>query len=356
MIRADVSAARILIADDEHSGLRLLREIATRAGYSDIRTTSDSRAVAALCREFQPDLLLLDLHMPYLDGFQVLEQLHDLIESSVFFPVLVLSADITPEARKRALIAGARDFVLKPYDTTEVMLRMRNLLETRFFAVALEREKALLEERVRTRTRELEGAQQVIVERLARAAEYRDDATGKHAQRVGDLSADIARELGMAEEDVELIRRAAPLHDLGKIGVPDDVLLKPGPLMPDERAISKQHPLIGAHILTGSDFPLLKLAEEIAVSHHERWDGAGYPLGLAGEQIPLSGRIVAVADVYDALTHSRPYKHAWASDAAIEEIRSLRSTQFDPDVVDAFLRLMRAESAGTPLRLEPVAA
>jgi putative two-component system response regulator len=162
---------------------------------------------------------------------------------------------------------------------------------------------------------------------------------------VGELSARIAEKLGVATAEVELIRCAAPLHDIGKIGVPDNVLLKRGPLLADERRLSDQHPLIGARILSGSDFPLLNMAEQIALSHHERWDGTGYPLGLAGERIPVAGRIVAVADVFDALTHVRPYKQAWTHDTAIEEIVAASGTQFDPRVVSAFVEIAAAETA-----------
>jgi putative two-component system response regulator len=206
---------------------------------------------------------------------------------------------------------------------------------------------------VRERTRELEEAHQEIlhqatilieaqvetIHRLALAAEYRDDDTGQHVQRVSRNCGLLARALGWQEEQVELIRKASPLHDVGKIGIPDDILLKPGKLTPDEWNVMKSHTVIGAKILSGSSFPLLQMAEEIALTHHEKWDGSGYCPGLGGEDIPLPGRIVAVADVFDALTHERPYKKAWSVDEAVSEITNQRGRHFDPQVVDAFLTL-----------------
>jgi putative two-component system response regulator len=188
----------------------------------------------------------------------------------------------------------------------------------------------------------LQAAQHEALQRLAIAAEYRDDETGQHTRRVGDLSARLAAELGLAAEEVELLRRAAPLHDVGKIGIPDTILLKPGRLTPDEFDQVKTHTVIGAKMLAGGGFPLLETAECIARSHHERWDGTGYPAGLAGGDIPLAGRIVAIADVFDALTHNRPYKSAWSKEEGLAEIEAQRGRQFDPELVDAFRMLFPA--------------
>jgi len=249
----------------------------------------------------------------------------------------VLTADATPDAKRRALSAGARDFLTKPLDHIEVLLRIRNLLETRLLHVQLANQNQILDERVRLRTRELEAARVEILERLAVAAEYRDDDTGKHTARVGFVSARIAAAMDRPPSEVELIRRAAPLHDVGKIGIPDAILLKPGKLTPEEWAVMKEHAPIGAGILGGSTAPVLQLAEEIAASHHERWEGGGYPRGLAGTQIPLASRIVAVADVLDATTHERPYKPAWPLEDALAEIEAQAGRHFDPEVVEVFL-------------------
>jgi len=254
-------------------------------------------------------------------------------------PIVILSGDLTPEARRDALSRGAKDFVNKPFQPDELLLRIKTLLETRFLYLEIQSQNQLLEAKVRERTRELVEAQIEIIERLAIAAEFRDDNTGQHTQRVGQMSALLARHLGLPDAQVSLIARAAPLHDVGKIGVPDTILLKIGKLTPTEFELVKQHTVIGARILSGGKFPLLRLAEDIAYSHHERWDGEGYA-GLRKTDIPLAGRIVAVADVFDALTQQRPYKPAWPIGEAIAEIDRQRERQFDPGVVDAFLRVV----------------
>ncbi|HEX7118129.1 MAG TPA: HD domain-containing phosphohydrolase [Longimicrobiales bacterium] len=339
-LETDLTDARILVVDDEPANVRLLRRILDRAGYRFVDATTDPREAADLFDRLQPDLVLLDLNMGPLDGFAVMDQLRSRLTDEVYLPILVLTADVTPEARQRALSGGAKDFLTKPFDASEAVLRIRNLLETRFLHQRLRSQNAVLEAGVRERTQELEEARIEILECLGRAAEYRDDATGEHTRRVGELSGQIALQLGMSAEDVEIIRRAATLHDIGKIGIPDHILLKPGKLTPDEFEIMKTHTTIGARILAGSRSPMLQTAREIALTHHERWDGRGYA-GLEGQSIPLSGRIVAVADTFDALTHQRPYKVAWSREKAIASIDGERGLQFDTEVVDAFLRVMQ---------------
>src|SRR5205085_1204241 len=254
-------------------------------------------------------------------------------------PVIVLSADITHDSKRLALEAGAIDFVSKPFVRGEVLLRVRNLLHTRQLQLQLARRRDELEDMVRERTEDLEAARREVLDRLARAAEHRDDDTHEHAMRIGSISEALARELHLDLTTVEDIRRAAPLHDIGKIAVPDRILSKPGKLDTAELREMRRHPDIGAMILSGGRASVLRMAEEIARTHHERWDGNGYPFGLSGDQIPLAGRVVAVADVFDALTHRRPYKDPWPVDRSAEEIRAQRGRHFDPDVVDAFERL-----------------
>jgi len=336
-------AARILVVDDEAPNVLLLKRALEQQGYQNVRTTSD---LAETIVEFQPDLVLLDLLMPHIDGFGVLEQIHRLIPAGNYLPILVLTADATPETKRRALAAGASDFLTKPLDLGEVILRIRNMLQTRRLHVELQGQRQLLEERVRTRTRELEEAHIETFERLALAAEYRDDDTGQHTRRVGHTARLVASVMGLDDDDVALIGRAAGLHDVGKIGVPDSILLKPGKLEPEEFEVVKTHTMIGAKILSGSRSPLLRLAEQIALTHHERWDGSGYA-GLTRENIPLAGRIATVADVFDALTHVRPYKGAWPLERALEEVADQRGRQFDPAVVDAFLAVV-AEAGQDP--------
>jgi putative two-component system response regulator len=332
----DVTDATVLVVDDQSYNILLLEELLERASFTDVVATTDSTRALDLFLSSSPDIVLLDLHMPRLDGYAVLEQIVRRVPSGTYLPVLMLTADITPQAKQRALSLGAKDFLSKPFDPDEVVLRIRNLLETRRLHLEILQQNRILEERVMERTIDLEQAHLQILERLALAAEYRDDDTGEHTQRVGITSSLIAEELGLRDDEVELLRRAAPLHDVGKIGIPDQILLKPGKLTLAEYEIMKAHTRIGARILSGGRFSLLQAAEEIAISHHERWDGGGYSR-LSTETIPIRGRIVAVADVFDALTHERPYKHAWPEDEAIEEIRRQSGVQFDPFVVGAFL-------------------
>lgn len=339
---------RIFIVDDEEANVRVLTRLLSRAGFPEVRSTTDPREVLEIFREFRPDLLLLDLHMPHLDGFAVMEALQDELPEEEYFPILVLTGDTSKESKERALATGAKDFLGKPFDVTEAVLRIRNLLETRRLHRQLRTHNETLEERVRERTRELAEAQVEILHRLALAAEYRDDTTGRHAERVGLLSALLARELGLPEEEVRLVRRAATLHDVGKIGVPDAILMKPQSLSAREFEVMKGHTEIGARILSGSRFPLLRMAREIALSHHERWDGTGYT-GRAGDEIPLVGRIVAVADAFDCLVHERPYKQPVSLDEAVGEIRSEGGWHFDPAVVEAFEALLER---GTLERLD----
>jgi putative two-component system response regulator len=340
--------ARILVVDDEEPNIRLLEQILGADGFTCIQSTSDSRQVLDLYREFEPDLILLDIKMPHLDGHQVLEQLGDVVPDDEYLPVLVLTSDGSTPTKRRALSSGAKDFLTKPFSSAEVRLRVHNLLETRLLHRALRDHNRLLEQRVERRTaqlmhrtEELEEARVEILERLARAAEFRDDATGFHTRRVARVASLLAQRLGLPDDEVGLIWRAAPLHDIGKIGVPDSVLLKPGPLDSSEIDLMRAHAAIGADILSGSRVSLLGVGREIALTHHEWWDGTGYPAGLRDEAIPVTGRLVAAADVFDALTHKRPYKNAWSIKDAADEIRRLAGTQFDPAVVTAFGDLFR---------------
>jgi putative two-component system response regulator len=340
--------ARILVVDDEEANVRLLERMLAKGGYTNVETSTDSRRVLDLLDSFKPDLILLDLLMPHLDGFEVMRLLGQTIPEGSYLPVLILTADASRETRSRALSEGARDFLTKPFDMDEVLLRIANMLDVRFLHQQLNREKVSLEDRVQERTQELEESYVETFERLALAAEYRDDATGQHTRRVGRMAALVAAELGLPQRDVDLLERAAGLHDVGKIGIPDSILLAPRKLTSEEFEVVKTHTAIGARILAGSRSPLLSMAEVIAWSHHERWDGAGYG-HLSREDIPLYGRITTVADVFDALTHVRPYKQAWSLEDAVEEIQRQREQQFDPDVVDAFVRVHAlAEEAAEP--------
>jgi len=330
------AAGKIVVVDDNPVIVSTLQRLFTRAGYAEPLGLTDPTQLRACLERNTVDLLILDLHMPDLDGFQVLAQLASWIPPEEYLPVLVLTGDQDPSVRRRALAAGAKDFLAKPFDPAEAEARARTLLETRLLTRRVADQRDLLERRVTERTAELEETRSEILSRLALAGEYRDDVTGRHADRVGILAAELAAELGLDPTEVDLIRRTAPMHDIGKIGVPDAVLRKPGQLTPDEYALMQSHTSIGAQILGGSRHRILQVAAEIAGAHHELWDGRGYPRGLSGDAIPLAARIVAVADTFDTIAHSRPYKDALAPERAVQEILRCSGTHFDPRVVGAF--------------------
>jgi putative two-component system response regulator len=330
---------RILVVDDEPANLLLMRRLLDLGGYDNVRTAESGKEALLECASYDPDLIILDLQMPEMDGYEVLQVIRPLTKSAAYLPILVLTSDATTCARKMALELGASDFLMKQVDATEFLLRVKNFLTMRLWSKQLSDRNVDLEERVKERTAELERSHAEVVRRLARAGEHRDDDTGQHTKRVGDVSALIAAQLGIEREKVKLIQLAALLHDLGKIGVPDAILLKTGRLTPEEFSTMKKHCHAGASILAESQTPLLQMAERIAAHHHERFDGLGYPNGLAGEEIPIEARIVSVADVYDALTHERPYKKAWSKQEAIDEIVSQSGRQFDPQVVRAFVAI-----------------
>lgn len=333
--------ATIIVLDDDPSLVHLLLTILADSGYANVRGTSDPREAIKLFAFEQPDLLLLDLRMPGMDGLAVLSELPRLRDPQDYVPVLVLTGDDRPTTKSRALELGATDFVQKPFERVELELRIKNLLETRRLHLELRERNKRLESRVSERTRALEDAQFEMLRRLARAAEHRDDATGEHTRRVGAISARVAAELGLDQTLVDSIAVAAPLHDVGKIAVPDLILLKPAYLTMDEREVMRGHTLTGADLLAGASFSMMDVARQIALHHHERWDGNGYPHGLRGDAIPLPARIVCVVDALDAMTHDRPYRRAWSTDHALIEIERCSGTQFDPTVVESLQRLVR---------------
>jgi putative two-component system response regulator len=336
MDESGLKLAKILIVDDQEYNISLLERILRRAEFKQLYSTMNPHLIESMLVEVNPDIVLLDLHMEGMDGLQVLKLIRERSGEDSYLPVLVLTADMTPEAKQQVLQAGANDFLTKPYDRTEVILRIHNLLKTRYLHLELQQYNSKLEERVQERTEELEKAKFEILQLLGRASEYRDDMTGQHTQRVGRLSGLIAGRLGLSEQQINMIRMAAPLHDIGKIGIPDELLLKPGRFEPHEFERMKTHTTIGASILEGSFFTILKLAGIIAQAHHEKWNGSGYPQGLKEVEIPIEARIVALADFYDALTHERPYKRAWTPQEALDEVVKQRGIHFDPQIVDVF--------------------
>jgi putative two-component system response regulator len=345
-----VKHARIVVVDDRPDNVMVLEHLLAGWRYPNVFGTTSSAQAVRLVERVDPDLVLLDLQMPAPDGYEVMRRLESRIRGPERLPVLVLTADISTEAKREALRLGARDFLTKPFDPDEVRMRVDNLLELREAHLQLRDQNLALEHRVLARTLDLERARTETLERLSLAAEFRDDDTKQHAARVGRTVAMLAEYLGLTDDEVERLRCAAPLHDIGKIGIPDSILLKGGPLADREFELMKTHTLIGAEIVSGSSSDVLEASAVIARSHHEHWDGGGYPHGIAGDEIPLAGRLCAVADVFDALTHARPYKAAWPIDRAVTEMRGLCGTQFDPTVFDAFA------SIDHRLLMAPVAA
>jgi putative two-component system response regulator len=335
--------AHIVIVDHEPTTLRSLGTALESAGYSSpCEITNPFQALQHL-EVACTDLVVFDVCMPGIDSYAVLDGLTRRVAKDTFLPVLAVGPLARPEIRERAFGAGAKDFLPKPIDVDEFLLHVHSLLDTRFVHLRLEETRSLLEDLVQRRTSELKQAQLETLELLGRVAEVRDDATGQHTKRVGRLSGLIAQELHLPSEQVELIMRAAPLHDLGKVAIPDSILLKSGSFEDLEKESMRRHATLGADLLDGARSDLLRTAGTIAAYHHERWDGQGYPYRLVGEAIPLPARIVAVADALDALTHSRPYKEAWTTHEALAEIQRERGWQFDPQVVDALFRVQQRE-------------
>ncbi|MEP0815291.1 MAG: response regulator [bacterium] len=333
------SSGRVLIVDDEAPVVRTIERILRACGLSEIATTTDSRKAAVLYNEFRPDAVLLDINMPNMDGFAVLAQLKRL-ENDDPVPVLILTASEDSDTRIRALSEGALDFIAKPFDHLELQVRVRNLLSIRQANRKLREMLDHLEARVMEQTEHIRQSQLEIVHRLGRAAEYKDEQTGVHILRMSWYASKMFEALGRAPADCHLILHAAPMHDIGKIGIPDVILKKPGKLDAAEWEVMKRHTTIGAELLSRGKSEVLQLAEVIALTHHEKWDGTGYPAGLRGEAIPLEGRVTAICDVFDALTSERPYKRAWPMDEALEEIRRLSGTHFEPAVVDVFFEVL----------------
>jgi putative two-component system response regulator len=348
-----------LILYHEPASVLMLQDILAQAGYDNYKAIAACGEAISAFHDFGPDLILLELPVPDLGRFEVLRQLQLRIPPQSYLPIAIVTADLPRAVKRQVLSAGANDFIAKPFDDTDVVLRIRGLLETRFLHRALDLRNRVLDQDVSDRAHSMEEAQVEILHRLALAAEYRDDITGYHTQRVGELAALLGRAAKLPEQTVELIRMAAPLHDVGKIGIPDRLILKRQGLTEEEFELIKAHTTIGARLLAGSPFPILQLAEKIALYHHERWDGQGY-WGSQGEAIPIEVRIVSIVDTFDVLTHERPYKKAWPVQDAIAEIKSQSGRQFDPHLVRVFTALVRSnglqvlsDTEGRPLKSPP---
>lgn len=356
-LREDLKASKIMIVDDEKTNILTVRCFLEKEGYRSFISTTDSRRAISTMIEQQPDVLLLDINMPHVSGLEVLRSITDHATLSDI-PVLILTAATDPEIKREALDLGANDFLKKPVDPHDLIPRVQNALFVKLHLDHISNQAAALEAIVQERTAELFQSRQQLIISLARAAEHRDNETGNHVIRVGRYAGIIAKSIGWDAEQVSLLEQAAQLHDVGKIGIPDSILFKPGKLDPQEYDYMKRHCAIGkeiieplnqkefevykSHVTVGDNIlrnqssPMLLMASRIAQTHHERWDGTGYPIGLSGNDIPIEGRITAIADVFDALSSSRPYKKAFSREKCFEILEQGRGTHFDPVLLEAF--------------------
>ena len=329
----------VLIIDDQSTGRAILEEIVRGIDLGVLVQAFENPTEAVHWAAGRvADLVLVDYEMPEMDGIEFVRRLR-LLPGYTHVPVVMVTVNDSRKVRYAALDAGVTDFLNKPLDARECLARCRNLMTLRRQQIVLEDRRKLLEDLVQEATRDVREREKETILRLARAGEFRDSETGNHILRMARYSRLIARALGLNSSQVETIELAAPLHDIGKIGIPDQMLLKPGKLSEQELTVMRRHPLIGYEIIKDSPSSYLRTGALIALGHHEKFDGSGYPHGLAGERIPLVARIVSIADVFDALTSVRPYKKAWPVEEAYAYIQSQRGSHFDPRLVEAFLEV-----------------
>ena len=324
---------KVAIIDDIQMNVTLLQHVVRKLPDCEIHGFTDAPEALRWCLEQDPDLVIVDQMMPELSGIELTQQFRQRYPDT---PVLMVTANHETALRHEALQKGVTDFLNKPIDNTELLARSRNLLALRLSHKRLSDRASWLADEVRKATAQILEQERETIFCLARAAEYRDPETGAHILRMAHLSVHIANVMGLPAASCELLLDAAPMHDIGKVGIPDAILLKPGRLTPAEFAVMQQHATIGYEVLSGNKATRMQVAAEIAYTHHEKWDGSGYPRGLAGTDIPQFGRIVAVADVFDALTSERPYKKAWTLEEACSHLRNGSGHHFDPECVTAF--------------------
>ncbi len=332
----DFKEMNVLICDDSITNALILMELIEKQISTHTITLTDPRKIAPTLKEQQIDMMLLDLEMPYLSGFEVMEQVR-LEYTPDQLPILVITGVEGKETRNKALANGANDFLNKPIDQVEVELRVKNLLKVRKSYIIHEKNNQILEQKVKQRTIELNHSIDALLHDLAMAGELKDNDTGKHVIRVGKYARILADGYGLPEKVAAMVELTAPLHDIGKIGIPDKILLKPARLDQDEKKIMDQHTLFAKQLISSHESPLIQMAKTIALNHHERWDGEGYPEKIKGESIPIEGRITAIADVFDALTTQRPYKKAWPFAEAVHYIKDQAGHAFDPALVTVFM-------------------
>ena len=337
--RKDMSQGKplVIIVDDQSTGRKILEQIIKDISPSlDVEVFTTPLAALERIQVRTPDLVITDYKMPIMDGVQFIREIRA-ISACRDVPVVVVTVVEDRKVRYQALDAGATDFLIRPIDQYECKVRCKNLLTLRQQQKIISNRAKWLEQQVAIGTREIQVRERETLLPLAKAGEYRDEGTGNHVLRIARYSRLLAQVLGLSAHDCDDIELASPMHDIGKIGIPDIILLKEGPLDNEEMEIIRQHTVIGHDILSDSPSRYINLGAEIAVSHHEKYDGTGYPYGLAGEDISIAGRIVAVVDVFDALTSKRPYKEAWSFTAAVDYIKQASGTHMDPRIVDAFI-------------------
>jgi len=332
-----MASAKVAIVDDTEINLTLMKHLVKKLDGCEAYCFSDSAEGLQWCLNNSPDLIIVDYMMPSPDGLEFIQRFREGTDREIGIPILMITANNQKEVRYRALTAGANDFLTKPVDTAEFHVRLKNMLVLRDSQKKLADHAAWLADEVRKATAQILERENEIILRLSKATDYRDPETGAHILRVAHYARHIADNLGLPEAERELVFQAAPMHDIGKVGIPDHVLLKPGKYEPEEFEIMKGHSRIGYEILANSEVPVLQAGAQIALTHHEKFDGRGYPDGSKGENIPLFGRICAVADVFDALTCQRPYKAPWEIERAVALLREEAGRHFDPACVEAFL-------------------
>ncbi|WP_343044249.1 HD domain-containing phosphohydrolase [Undibacterium seohonense] len=328
---------RVLVIDDSQINVTLLCRLLEKIEHCSSVDFLDPESALHWCVKEAPDLVLVDYMMPNMNGIEFIRQFRNLPHCQDI-PVLMITANDEVALRYQALEVGANDFLIKPVDKIEFLARTKNMLALRRHQRLLENRAAWLDAEVQKATAEIRAREQETILRLSKAADSRDPETGAHIVRMANYSRLIAQNLNLPEAVQQMILEAAPMHDIGKVGIPDHILLKPGKLSVDEFSIMKTHARLGFQILDGSASETLQMGAEIALAHHEKFDGSGYPQGLVGSAIPLSARIVAVADVFDALTSERPYKQAWDIERAVNFLREGSGQHFDPLCVNAFLQ------------------
>jgi len=337
----NTDGANVLIVDDDAVNRHLFVGLLSEEGYQTEEADQGEAALASV-KDHTPDIILLDVMMPGIDGFEVARKLKESPESDAI-PIIMITALDDQASRERGLLEGVEEFINKPVNPKELKIRVRNLLRLKLANDVLHDHNKVLEKEVQRRSRDLLNSFEEGLYMLMRAAEYRDDETGAHVRRISYYTKLVADSLGMDKSFCETIFLASPMHDIGKIGIPDSILLKPGPFEPYEWELMKKHTTIGAEILAGGSSPYVQMGQEIALSHHERWDGTGYPNKLVGEDIPISARIMSICDVYDALRSNRPYKPAFDHAKTIGIIRHgddrIKRSHFDPEVLEAFLSM-----------------